>query len=197
VATRLAVASTAACTAGGIAVADGAALRHSWEVAIIGLSLLVAGGFGALTATGLRLLRVVERRSSMEREKISEERRVVKTLLREGQEALDKRERRLRREEATNALRITSYATSIDYTRTDNNKLRSRMHELEVEIADLNDERNQLVTQELTATRAQFVTKGYGVMATGKAPSTYFPTVRPADAGEPAPEGKLRRIDTT
>ncbi|QIY66362.1 hypothetical protein HEP85_38550 [Streptomyces sp. RPA4-2] len=155
---RLVIASTAGCTAGGILVAEGV-FRHTWELAAGGTGFLSAGAVGFLAATMRSLLVVSEARTRRDLSEVAEERRRLESDMRARERAVEQLEYAVDRRVAVTALRIASYAKALDDTRDENASLRLRIVELKHEIDEVNDERNQLITQELVAGNDRFTSK--------------------------------------
>ncbi|MFG2308089.1 hypothetical protein ACGFS9_05250 [Streptomyces sp. NPDC048566] len=158
---RLASASTAGCTAGGACVGDGV-WQHTWELAAVGGTLLTAGVAGLLAALLRHTLRQADARTRQDLGALAEQRRLLEQELQRREADLSRREQALARSATLTALRLGSHARALDEARNANAALRARNAQLMQEIEEVNDERNQLVTAELTLARDRFTTKTYG-----------------------------------
>ncbi|MFE5140398.1 hypothetical protein ACFRDV_22420 [Streptomyces fagopyri] len=139
---RLATASAAGCTAGSVLVGDGV-FRHTWELAATGTGFLAAGTAGAVVATVRIAFAAFEARTRKTQDRIDSE----KDWLLVQKRSLDRRVHVLDRRETVMNLRIASYAQSLDDTRDENARLRLKLVEMRREVEEVNDERNQLITQ--------------------------------------------------
>ncbi|MFC8676768.1 hypothetical protein ACFUEN_29285 [Streptomyces griseorubiginosus] len=163
------------------------------------MGILAAGAVGAVAATVRYALREFDARTRVQAREESERQRRHDLAMQKREIDLEMREQALARGRAAAAVRIASYMASLDEARNSNQALRVRISELETEIAEVNDERNQLIVEELVHAREQFTSKGYGRLRAvgggqGNAPVA-LPRGRAASIGHPEPE-QLRRIDT-
>ncbi|MEV5472829.1 hypothetical protein AB0L66_10785 [Streptomyces sp. NPDC052207] len=177
---RLAVASTASCLAGGVFTGYGLYIRN-WETAVIGFALMAAGTAGMLASTMSYLLRRFEARTRQDMDQLAEERRLLEREMLQREHDLERREEALQRQRVAAALVHASMAKNLDDTRNQNQELRARVMNLEHELDEVNDERNQLVAHELLMANAQFAPRMYGVLQ--------------AASGDQAP-ARLRRLST-
>ncbi|MGW0800312.1 hypothetical protein [Streptomyces sp. NPDC002692] len=138
---RLATASAAGCTAGGVLVGDGV-FRHTWELAATGTGFLAAGAVGAVVATIRIAFAAFETRTRRTQDRIDAE----KDQLLAQRRDLDRRAHVLHRREMVMNLRLASYAQSLDETRDENARLRLKLVDMRREVEEVNDERNQLIT---------------------------------------------------
>lgn len=177
---RLAIASTASCTAGAILTGEGI-FSHTWELAAGGIGFLAAGVAGGLAATMRYTLRQHQARTREELHEISERRRDLDLDMQLRERDLAEREAALDRRTSTLSLRLASYAKSLDEARNEKAALRNKIVELQTEVDEVCDERNQLITQELLAAQSQFTSKAYGELRVA------------AGAGRPMPFPHARR----
>lgn len=196
---RLATASTAACAIGGILVTDGI-WRHAWQIAVSGMGVLVVGVVGVIAATVRYALRQFDARTRDQLREVTEQHRLNDLSMQQREHNLERREEALARQRTAAALRVASYARTVDDTRDACTALRQRVAALEAEIAEVNDERNELIANELLASRQRFTAKGYGhlqMAASGGAVIGAHGHTRARDtAPVPDLEPPLRRIDT-
>jgi hypothetical protein len=75
---------------------------------------------------------------------------------------LSRREKAMARRATITAIRLGSHARALDEARNANTALRAKNSELMQEIEEVNDERNQLITAELTFAHDRFTSKTYG-----------------------------------
>ncbi|MFB7247176.1 hypothetical protein ACFCYX_32480 [Streptomyces populi] len=75
---------------------------------------------------------------------------------------LSQREKAMARRATITAIRLGSHARALDEARNANTALRAKNSELMQEIEEVNDERNQLITAELTFAHDRFTSKTYG-----------------------------------
>jgi hypothetical protein len=186
--------------AGGVLVGDGI-WRHIWEIAVSGMGILAAGAVGVVAATLRYALRQFDARTRAQLREVADLQRSNDLGMRQREDDLEKREKALRRGRTVMAIRIASYAKSLDEARDTNTTLRARNVELQLEINEVNDERNQLVVEELFAARQQFTSKAYGHLRSAvgdhRVPAPLGQS-RGAEVIRLPPEGgsRLRRIDT-
>ncbi|MFD6494404.1 hypothetical protein ACFV99_10055 [Streptomyces sp. NPDC059944] len=158
---RLAIASTASCTAGGTFVGEGV-WHRTWELAAVGGALLTVGVAGLLAALLRHTLSQVEARTRHDLGVLAEHRRCLELDMQMREADLSRRERALARSATLTSLRLAGHARAVDQARNENAELRARNAQLMEEIEEVNDERNQLITTELGLARDRFTTKTYG-----------------------------------
>jgi chromosome segregation ATPase len=123
---------------------------------------LAVGIAGVLATVMFHLLRGFEARTRRDMDQLAEERSLFEQDMRAREYELQRRQEALNRRAVATSIRLASYAKSVDDTRTENRALRERILELEAEIDEVNDERNQLISNELTLASAQFTARAYG-----------------------------------
>lgn len=158
---RLAIASTASCTAGGTFVGEGV-WHRTWELAAVGGSLLTVGVAGLLAALLRHTLSQVDARTRHDLGVLAEQRRCLELDMQTREADLSRREQALARSATLTAMRLGSHARAVDEARNANAALRARNAQLMEEIEEVNDERNQLITTELGLARDRFTTRTYG-----------------------------------
>jgi len=197
--------SIGACVAGGALVGDGV-WSHSWEVAVSGMGALAAGAVGVVAATVRYALRAFDARTRAQLQEISELQRRNDLAMQQREHQLFRREEALKRQRAAMQFRAASSAKALDETRNTLAALRTRIAELEQEVSEVNDERNQLILNELVATRGQFeqaTPRGYGRLRVAgggtRDAGLSHGHERIEDIGvmTPEPSPPLRRIDTS
>ncbi|MEU6513707.1 hypothetical protein [Streptomyces sp. NPDC046978] len=95
---------------------------------------------------------------------LAEERSLLEREMLQREHQLERREEALQRQKVATALRHASMAKSLDMARNQNQELRDKVRDLEREVDEVNDERNQLVAQELMMANAQFAPRMYGAL---------------------------------
>ncbi|MFI5880908.1 hypothetical protein [Streptomyces sp. NPDC051554] len=160
---KLAGAATAACAAGGILTGDGV-FRHTWETSAAGVGFLAAGVAGVLAATMRYMLARFEERTRRELSEVTERRRRLDREMQLRELELERRWRAFDRSRSTASLRMASYAYELDRNRILVGSLRQEVAGLKTEIDEVNDERNQLIANELMLTSGQFTQRAYGAL---------------------------------
>ncbi|MCI3277557.1 hypothetical protein [Streptomyces cylindrosporus] len=193
---RLAVASAAFSVAGGVLVGDGI-WRHSWEAAVTGTGIMAAGAVGAVGAAMRYTLKAFDARTQAH----ADTQRRNDLAMQQREHDVGRREAAVDRQRTVAAIRIASYAASLDEARNANARLQSKVVELQQELDEVNDERNQLIVEELMLARQQFTSKGYGHLRVAGSDGTAAPTLGRSRARDvtqlmPEQERHLRRIDT-
>ncbi|MFJ6085077.1 hypothetical protein ACIQI8_27085 [Streptomyces sp. NPDC092369] len=158
---KLAGAATVAFAVGGVLTVDGI-VRHTWETAAGGVAFLAAGVAGVLAATMRYILARFEERTRRDLNEVAEERRRLELEMQQREHDLERRQEALERSRVTGSLRMASYAYELDGYMTLATRLRRRVEELETEIQEVNDERNQLIARELLLASGQFTQRTYG-----------------------------------
>ncbi|MFI1535477.1 hypothetical protein [Streptomyces anandii] len=120
------------------------------------MGFLAAGVAGVLASTMYYLLRAFERRTRQDMQTLAAERRRLEGDMARREYELHRRKEALDRRVFVTELRLASNARTADMAMNENRLLRQRVLELEREIDEVNDERNQLITHELTLASAQF-----------------------------------------
>ncbi|MEW2167579.1 hypothetical protein AB0912_31955 [Streptomyces sp. NPDC007084] len=158
---RLAIASTASCTA-GVTCVGGGVWQRTWELAAVGGALLTVGVAGLLAALLRHTLSQADARTRHDLGVLAEQRKRLELDMRAREADLTRREQALARSAALTAMRLGSHARAVDEARDANAALRARNAQLMQEIEEVNDERNQLITSELSLARDRFTTRTYG-----------------------------------
>lgn len=174
--------------------------RHTWETAVSGVGVLAAGTVGVFAVTVRYALRQFDARTRAQLREVTDLQRTGDLEMQRREHELERREEALRRARTTMSLRLASYAKALDDARNAAGYLRAQVCELQQEIVEVNDERNQLIVEELVQSREAFTSKGYGRLrvAGSKGPATGIGHRRSRDATPliPEREGQLRKIDT-
>ncbi|MGV9427153.1 hypothetical protein ACWDO7_23055 [Streptomyces sp. NPDC003656] len=152
---KLAAAAAACTSIGGFLAGDGV-YHRVWETSAIGFGIFAVGLAGALTATTRYLLRKFDARTHNGLTEIAEERRLLDLEMKQREAALKRREAALARSMATMQLLRAGDSYREDQHRKTIAELRLRVAELQREVEELNDERNQLIVHELRTSHAQF-----------------------------------------
>ena len=158
---RLAFASTASCTAGWTFVGEGV-WHHAWELAAVGVGLLTMGVAGVLAALLRHTVNQVDARTRHDLSVLAEHRRRLELDMHKRELELSQREKAMARRATITAIRLGSHARALDEARNANTALRAKNSSLMQEIEEVNDERNQLITAELTLAHDRFTSKTYG-----------------------------------
>ncbi|MET9889675.1 hypothetical protein ABZZ47_05570 [Streptomyces sp. NPDC006465] len=158
---RLAFASTASCTAGWTFVGEGV-WHHAWESAAVGVGLLTMGVAGVLAALLRHTVNQVDVRTRHDLSVLAEHRRRLELGMHKRELELSQREKAMARRATITAIRLGSHARALDEARNANTALRAKNSSLMQEIEEVNDERNQLITAELTLAHDRFTSKTYG-----------------------------------
>lgn len=158
---RLATASAASCTAGWTFVGVGV-WHHAWEAATVGIGLLTMGVAGALAALLRHTVAQVDARTRHDLSVLAEHRRRLELDIQKRELDLAQREKAMARRATITAIRLGSHARALDEARNANTVLRAKNSQLMQEIEEVNDERNQLITAELSFAHDRFTSKTYG-----------------------------------
>ncbi|MFJ6540590.1 hypothetical protein ACIQMP_08080 [Streptomyces sp. NPDC091385] len=152
---KLAVAAAACTSIGGFIAGDGV-YHRVWETSAIGFGIFAVGIAGVLTAATRYILRQFDARTRHGLAEITEERRRLDLEMKQREAALARREAALARSLATMQMLRAGDLYREDQCREAIAELRLRVVELQREIEELNDERNQLIIHELRTSHAQF-----------------------------------------
>ncbi|MEU4168783.1 hypothetical protein AB0F46_18140 [Streptomyces sp. NPDC026665] len=138
--------------------------HHAWESATVGIGLLTMGVAGALAALLRHTVTQVDTRTRHDLSVLAEHRRRLELDLQKHELDLARREKAMARRATITAIRLGSHARALDEARNANTALRAKNSQLMQEIEEVNDERNQLITAELTFAHDRFTSRTYGAL---------------------------------
>ncbi|MFJ8798440.1 hypothetical protein [Streptomyces sp. NPDC102487] len=161
VAFRLAISAAGGCTVGGALFTEGV-WRHTFRLAAVGIGVLIAGVGGLLAATVLYAFRRLHEVGQAQLQHLDEERRRLEADMRERERALAAREAAAHRMMTNNGIRMSSTIRALDEALNAKAALQKRYDAVCSELGEVQDEFNQLVTQELQMLTDRFTSRGYG-----------------------------------